>query len=143
MELKKYMKMKLKQVAQVFINLYLDQIFFMRRIIHLLKIKKTYVSLSNAYGGFSNSWGGVCLPMFKDDFKNWPILQKELVKYYKSVSEILNLKSDDDDFNKLLNLNNYKNFDFDLNFQGQYILNNLKRYKVYLTRKIYIFPEPN
>ena len=43
MELKKYMKMKLKQVAQVFINLYLDQIFFMRRIIHLLKIKKKHM----------------------------------------------------------------------------------------------------
>ena len=28
MELKKYMKIKLKQVAQVFINLYLDQIFY-------------------------------------------------------------------------------------------------------------------
>lgn len=57
----------------------------------------TNFSSLNNIGGNSIIWSGWCLPLEKDEVKNWPINYGELEKYYEITSKFLNLKS----FNKL------------------------------------------
>ena len=98
----------------------------------------TAINISHAFGGFSNTWGGVCLPMFKDDYKDWPIKEDNLKKYYKLISNLMHIQSDDDVFNKLSNFNCYKKFDFNLTNLGGLVMEQLKqRYQQLKKKKIF------
>lgn len=57
-----------------------------------------YVDLSTArlrqFGGTSGHWGGICRPLDKYDFLNWPIKKSDLDNYLLETKKFLNIKND-------------------------------------------------
>ena len=59
-----------------------------------------HVSRLRYFGGTTNHWGGVCLPLDEDDFKKrdwvkhsgWPLSLDDLIPYYRRAQPILELK---------------------------------------------------
>ena len=47
--------------------------------------KKKNIFFSNARGGFSNVWGGACLPYRNLDIQDWPINSESLNLAYKKI----------------------------------------------------------
>ena len=71
---------------------------------------ETETSLSYALGGFSNIWGAACLPILKEEMKNWPISYEDLSKHFDEVSKLLNINGENDDLNNFFNFKNYSFF---------------------------------
>ena len=90
------------------------------------------VNISLAYGGLSNLWGGAVLPVHDDDITEWPISNKDLKKYYKIVSEFMNILGEEDNLSKVFKPSYLKKYNFSLGKQMncfyQEILNNEKKF---------------
>ena len=63
--------------------------------------KKKNIFFSNARGGFSNVWGGACLPYRNLDIQDWPINSESLNLAYKKIQEEIDISFEKDE---LINL---------------------------------------
>ena len=63
--------------------------------------KKKNIFFSNARGGFSNVWGGACLPYRNLDIQDWPINSESLNLSYKKIQEEIDISFEKDE---LINL---------------------------------------
>ena len=102
---------------------------------------KTETSLSYAFGGFSNIWGAACMPILKEEMKNWPIDFDELSKHFDEVSKLLNINGENDDLNDFFKFNNYQKYKHELSSQSCELLKklnlnkeNLKKNGIYFGR---------
>ena len=102
---------------------------------------KTETSLSYAFGGFSNIWGAACMPILKEEMRNWPIDFDELSEHFDEVSKLLNVNGENDDLNDFFKFNNYQQYKHELSSQSNQLLNklnlnkeNLKKNGIYFGR---------
>ncbi|MBU1255768.1 MAG: hypothetical protein ABIJ83_00235 [Patescibacteria group bacterium] len=62
--------------------------------------KNLNIFKSQAFGGLTNYWGATMLPLTDREMKDWPINKEDLYPYYKKMSQVVGLASEDDDLNK-------------------------------------------
>lgn len=58
---------------------------------------------SNTLGGLTNYWGGTLLPLTEREMRGWPISQKSLWPFYKSIAELVGLSGKQDALNRYFN----------------------------------------
>ncbi len=73
----------------------------------------TSVTRLRQIGGTSGLWAGVCRPLDKHDFANWPIDKKDLDKYLGQACKYLKIKNNfiTEKFNNNFNIISYKKSD--------------------------------
>ncbi len=52
---------------------------------HTVECKDSYLQVSLARGGFSNTWGSSMLPYRQADMEDWPVTQQEMDPHYQAV----------------------------------------------------------
>ena len=52
---------------------------------HTVECRDSYLQVSLARGGFSNTWGSSMLPYRQADMQNWPMTQGEMEPHYRAV----------------------------------------------------------
>lgn len=88
-------------------------------------VKNYSVNFSSikSLGGNSNIWSGWCMPMSKNETKDWPIVYSEISNYYKKTEDFLLLKNFDDLKKTKSDFEDYENKDWRID-QWQFVKQN-------------------
>jgi hypothetical protein len=101
--------------------------------------KNAVINISYAQGGLSNLWGGACLPVSRDDIKDWELRYDELYPYYEKLTSFFKISASNTNLDLIFNSHSGLDYQFPIGKQAKIFLDHLTQNQNTLNQKNFYF----